>query len=98
WHPCSERATPWGEDVGSAGNWKIANLLRMTGRILRRLLRGLGIVWALPNSLLGFSLGLAALATGGRAQLAGRAIEFHGGLAAWLLERAAPLEGGAMAI
>jgi hypothetical protein len=70
----------------------------MTGRLLHWLLRGLGIAWALPNSLLGFAIGLATLATGGGVRRVGRAIEFHGGLAAWLLQRAAPLEGGAMAI
>jgi hypothetical protein len=41
---------------------------------------------------------MGSLATGGRVRLVGRALEFHGGLAAWLLEHAAPGEGGAMAI
>jgi hypothetical protein len=58
----------------------------------------MAVVWASPNSLLGLGLGLATLATGGRARFVARALEFHGGLAAWLLERATPLEGGAMAI
>src|SRR5262245_50618047 len=72
--------------------------IAMTLSMLRWLLTALGIVWASPNSLLGLCLGVVALATCGRVRVVGRAIEFHGGLAAWLLERAAPLEGGAMAI
>src|SRR5262245_1412994 len=55
------------------------------------------LLWALPWSLLGLSLGLAALATGGSSQRVGRVLEFHGGLLDWLL-RWVPITGGAAAM
>jgi hypothetical protein len=44
------------------------------------------VIWASPYTLLGLAVGGLALLTGGRAQKRGRAIEFYGGAAAWLLE------------
>ena len=69
----------------------------MLHRILTASLGGLAIVWASPWTLLGLLLGLAAVATGGRAQRVGRVIEFHGG---WLerLLSCAPIAGGAAAM
>jgi hypothetical protein len=47
--------------------------------------RAIGIVWASPNSLLGLTVGLLGLATGGRARRIGPTIEFHGRAIRWLL-------------
>ena len=68
----------------------------MAGR-LNRLWLVLLILWASPWTLLGVLLGWAALLTGGGAQRVGRVLEFHGGVLAWLLERA-PVIGGASAM
>ncbi len=57
----------------------------------------LAILWASPWSLLGLSIGLAGLASGGGMQRRGRTLEFWGGLVSWFL-RHAPLLGGAMAM
>ena len=53
--------------------------------------------WASPWTLLGLSLGLAGVCTGGHAQRIGKVVEFHGGIIDWLL-RHAPVIGGAAAI
>lgn len=55
------------------------------------------ILWAGPASLVGLTLGLVALATGGKAQLRCGVVEFYGGFVTWLLQRA-PLVGNAMAM
>ena len=54
--------------------------------------------WALPNTLLGLVFVPAALLSGGRARRVGGVLEVHGRAIAWLLRRAIPLRGGAMAI
>jgi hypothetical protein len=54
-------------------------------------------LWALPWTLLGLSMGLIALATGGGGQRVGRVLEFHGGLLQKLLRRV-PIAGGAAAM
>lgn len=59
--------------------------------------RVLGIVWALPWTVFGLSLGMLALMTGGRCQRKGRVLEIWGGAADWLLRRS-PIVGGAAAI
>ncbi|TWT77400.1 hypothetical protein Pla123a_20610 [Posidoniimonas polymericola] len=59
--------------------------------------RILKLVWASPYTLLGVLVGVLGLATGGGAQLRRGALEFHGGLVRWLLERV-PGIGGAMAM
>lgn len=45
------------------------------------------IIWAGPWTLLGLLIGLGTCLTGGRCQRPGYAVEFHGGLAKWLLQR-----------
>ena len=55
------------------------------------------LAWASPWTLLGLAIGVVGLASGGRAQRIGGAIEFSGGAAAWLL-RHAPLLRGAAAV
>ena len=47
----------------------------------------LGIVWALPWTVLGIAIGLVGLATGGRMRRIGHTLEFHGGAVRWLLHR-----------
>lgn len=47
----------------------------------------LGILWALPYTLAGLSVGAIGLCTGGGVQLRGRAIEFYGGGVKWLMTR-----------
>lgn len=64
---------------------------------LTRLRRLVLILWASPWTLLGVTLGILGLLTGGGVQRAGRVLEFHGGILAWLL-RKAPIIGGASAI
>ncbi len=57
----------------------------------------LAILWASPCSLVGLTLGLINIASGGTIQLRGRVLEFEGRLLAWLLSRA-PVIGGASAM
>jgi hypothetical protein len=57
----------------------------------------LRVVWALPWTLCGLVLGIAAVATGGGFQRVGRVLEFHGGVLQWLLKRV-PICGGAAAM
>ena len=45
------------------------------------------LLWASPWSLLGLSVGLLVLMTGGRSRVRGPVIEFHGGLISRLFER-----------
>lgn len=45
------------------------------------------ILWASPWTVVGLSFGLLALVTGGSVRRRSRTVEFHGGLAAWLLAR-----------
>ena len=54
--------------------------------------------WALPNTLLGVLFVPLALVTGGRLQFVRGVLEVHGGAVAWLLRRAVPLYGGAVAM
>ena len=61
------------------------------------LLAAVFVIWALPWSLCGLMLGLAAIATGGRCQRVGRVLEFHGGVLPWLLDWM-PISGGAAAM
>ena len=61
------------------------------------MLRFLAYVWASPWTLFGLLWGLVGLATGGRVQVVEGAVEFHGGLPAWMLRRL-PMIGGAAAI
>lgn len=55
------------------------------------------VVWALPWTLLGITLGLAAVASGGRGRRIGRVMEYHGGVLSNLLRRV-PIAGGAAAM
>lgn len=57
----------------------------------------LKIIWASPWTLLGLTVGLLGVSTGGRVHRVGRVIEFCGGVLPWLLERF-PLQGGAAAM
>jgi hypothetical protein len=61
------------------------------------LLPGLQYLWAFPWTLLGLLLGLAAVASGGRARRVGRVLEVHGGWLDSLLKRV-PIAGGASAM
>lgn len=62
------------------------------------MLRFLAYLWAAPATALGLLFAPLALLTGGRMRLVAGTIEIHGGLIAWLLSRAIPLPGGAMAL
>ncbi len=59
------------------------------------LFRGLGYVWAAPNSGLGMLVGLVGVLSGGNAQVHRGCIEFHGGFVNWTLDR---LAGGVVAM
>lgn len=64
---------------------------------MRLLIQPLLIVWAAPASLIGLTLGLIGLATGGKAQVRSGILEFYGGFVTWVLQHA-PLVGNAMAM
>ena len=65
--------------------------------VVHNILIALGILWAAPWTLLGCSLGLISLVSGGTFRLRGRVLEFEGKFLSWLLSRA-PLIGGASAM
>ncbi len=46
----------------------------------------LKMVWAAPWSVVGLCIGLGSCMTGGKAKRSGNVLEFHGGLAKWLLQ------------
>jgi len=71
-------------------------LLPMT--VISKLLRGFAYLWAAPTTALGLLLLLPALLTGGGVQVVRGVVEIHGGIVAWLLRKATPLEGGALAL
>lgn len=52
-----------------------------------RLLRVLLYIWVLPNSLIGLSLGVAGVMSGGKCQVKRGCLEFYGGFVTWLLSR-----------
>lgn len=56
---------------------------------VRKLARIPLLLWASPWSVLGLSVGMAAVVTGGRLRVRGPVIEFYGGLISWLFERQA---------
>ena len=62
------------------------------------MLRLLHYLWALPVTLLGLPLAMLALPKGGYLQVVDGVLEAHGPLLCWLLEKAIPLRGGALAI
>jgi len=55
------------------------------------------VLWTLPWTVLGLSIGLLGLTTGGGCQRIGRVLEFHGGLLERLL-RWVPIASGASAM
>ena len=55
----------------------------------------LSYLWASPWTLLGLTVGLLGLLTGGRARRRGKILEFYGGAVTWLLRR---LPGGPFAM
>jgi VIT1/CCC1 family predicted Fe2+/Mn2+ transporter len=55
---------------------------------LRRAARVVVYVWAAPTTLVGLTVGLLTLGSGGRVQRRQGALEFHGGFTTWLLEHA----------
>lgn len=63
----------------------------------RWLLTALGMLWAAPCTMLGLTIGLIGLASGGRARRRGRTVEFWGGAVRWGLMRI-PLIGQAAAM
>jgi hypothetical protein len=63
-----------------------------------RVMQILGYVWAFPTTLLGLLLVPVAVLSGGGWRCVKGAVEVYGGGVTWLLRRAAPLEGGALAL
>lgn len=57
----------------------------------------LGWIWASPWTAVGLIIGVGSCLTGGKACRKGRTLEFHGGLAEWLLSRT-PVDAIAMTI
>ena len=62
------------------------------------ILKLLAYFWTLPNTFIGLFIGVGTLLSGGRAQFIRGAVEFHGGLARFLLIHCTMLEHGASAI
>lgn len=60
-------------------------------------LRLLGMLWASPNSLIGLTVGVLGLCTGGRVRRQGPTLEFYGGAIRWLLLKT-PIKAGAMTL
>ena len=56
------------------------------------------VIWALPNTILGLVLTMAALCTGGRATVVKGVVESHGGAVALMLRRLVLIRGGASAM
>jgi len=54
---------------------------------MRPILQTARFLWASPYTALGLAIGLLGLITGGRTQVRGRIIEFHGGAVCWFLTR-----------
>lgn len=52
---------------------------------MRVLLQTLAILWAAPYSLLGLTVGLSGLATGGRVRRRNGVLEFSGGVTRWVV-------------
>ncbi len=55
------------------------------------------MIWASPNSLIGLSIGLLGMVTGGKVQKERGVLEFHGGAVTWLLKRL-PINAAAMTL
>jgi hypothetical protein len=55
------------------------------------------LVWASPGSLVGLTLGLVGLCTGGGVRRVAHTLEFHGGFVHWLLKHT-PVDAGAMTL
>ncbi|MGW8282617.1 MAG: EamA family transporter [Gemmatimonadota bacterium] len=61
-------------------------------------MRLIGILWALPNTLVGLTLVPLALGRRGLIRMRGGALEASGPALAWLLQHAVPIRGGARAM
>lgn len=57
----------------------------------------LALLWAAPWTLVGIVCGLIGCATGGKARVVGRTVEFYGGVVDWML-RHVPIVGGGAAM
>jgi hypothetical protein len=55
------------------------------GRLLKGVLKVLGILWASPYTLLGLTIGGVGLCTGGRARVREGIVEFYGGGTGWFV-------------
>jgi hypothetical protein len=62
---------------------------------MRQLLNIVGMIWALPYSLVGLMIGAAGLCTGGHVRTRGRVVEFYGGAATWVVRH---LPGGELVL
>lgn len=58
--------------------------------MLKLLLRFLAYLWASPYTLLGITIGLIGLCTGGRSRTHGPVLEFYGGGVTWLMHKVLP--------
>ena len=59
--------------------------------------QGVLILWAAPGTLIGLTVGLLGLCTGGGVRRVRHTLEFHGGLVKWLLQHT-PVEAMAMTL
>ena len=56
-------------------------------RALKRIGRGALLLWASPYTLIGVSVGMLGLASGGKMQVRRGVVEFYGGFVQWALQR-----------
>lgn len=55
--------------------------------MIRGLLKLILVIWVLPNTLIGLSIGIVGLLTGGKAQIKEGCLEFYGGIVERWLEK-----------
>lgn len=59
--------------------------LQIKNDCMRKVLQTLGIIWALPYTLLGLLIGGVGLCTGGKVRVRDRVLEFSGGAVKWFV-------------
>jgi len=64
----------------------------------KRIVRVLLYIWVFPTSLIGLTIGLFGLISGGKFQCERGCIEFYGGLVTWFLSQIGPVGHGVLAM
>lgn len=64
---------------------------------MQKLVKLAFILWTSPNTLIGLTLGVVGVVSGGQAQIRRGTVEFHGGLLRWILAKT-PIKAVAMTL